>query len=150
MASRLIFLSQHGLIKLLLQHIPDILRDWKDWNCGWFWGSASVLEGQKQSEAGVNPICHVLTVLIRGLCWEQPLYPIIPPEHTLPSLRFSACISGRLLHVRLVQLYRWKINWGLKGFIESSVATGPCTVVSQLFIHAYLWTPMKSWADWVH
>lgn len=145
MASCLIFLSQHRLITFLLQHIPDILTDWKQGNWGWFWGSVSVLEGQKQSEAGVNPICHVLTVLIRGLCWEQPLYPIIPPEHTLPSLPFSACITGRLLHVRLVQLYRWKHNWGLKGFTPVCVATGPCTAVSRLFRHAYLWKPMKSW-----
>lgn len=49
-----------------------------------------MFEGQKRSEATVetdlNPICHVLTVLMKGLRRERPLYPLIPAVCFVPPL----------------------------------------------------------------
>lgn len=51
-------------------------------------------------EKDVNPICYVCTVLIRGLCWEEPFYPLIPsvyfePHH--PSQPRHHCNQRALL-----------------------------------------------------
>lgn len=101
----------------------EIGADWRD--------QSLVLEGQKRSEAkvekDVNPICHVLTVLIRGLCSEQPLYPLIPSvyfvphhpsQHSLPECPRHPPQPYHLhhweapLYVKLVQLKRWQHNEG--------------------------------------
>lgn len=69
--------------------------NWKQGNWGWFGGYVfwwwKDRGGARVRGERVNPICHVLTVLIRGLCWEEPLYPFIPcvyfePRH-LPLRR---------------------------------------------------------------